>query len=214
MNEQLELWTGEFGDEYTRRNKISRFNTGCRAKALFWAWERMGFFGRVLEVGAGQGANALALKQCSEMFGTDLADYVGIEPNKLAFKRLKKVAKGSINAAWLDGEYTDSYPHGSFDVVLTMGMLIHVPEEELNVFIRKMFDSIPVGGHLIIFEYFSPQRTLQSEYHSEDNALWTDDYGVRVLKECPELDLVDYKFFWKRESGLDDLTGWVFKRRV
>ncbi len=38
------------------------------------------------------------------------------------------------------------------------------------------------------------------------------DLAVFWMSQHPGLSLVDYGFFWKRASGLDNLTWWLFRK--
>ena len=46
-----------------------------------------------------------------------------------------------------------------------------------------------------------------------ENRLFKRDFGGLWLDTCPDLRVVAYGFAWKRLTGLDNLTWWLFEKR-
>jgi hypothetical protein len=50
-------------------------------------------------------------------------------------------------------------------------------------------------------------------YRGHDNALWRRDYGSLFLDTFSDLKCTAHMFAWKRATGLDNLTFWVFEKQ-
>ena len=98
---------------------------------------------------------------------------------------------------------------GSIDLVFTSGVLIHVAPEFLEVAYREMYRV--ARRYLLTIEYFSAEPETKT-YRGEDGLLFKRDFGSLWLDLFPPLILVDYGFFWKRATGLDNLTWWLFAK--
>ena len=65
--------------------------------------------------------------------------------------------------------------------------------------------------YIVCVEYFSDQpETIPYRGHSE--VLFKRDFGSLWLDCFPDLRVLDYGFFWKRLTGLDNLTWWLFEK--
>ena len=201
---QLKHWRGDFGDAYTDRNAITETVLADRERA----WARiLGTMAtppkRILEVGANAGLNLRAIARVSD------AELTALEPNDSARARL--IADGVVLEERALGGYAGNIaePDGYFDLVFTCGVMIHIPESELAPACREIYRV--TRGHIACLEYFSPTpETIP--YRGHDQLLFKRDFGGFWLDLFPDLSLVDYGFFWKRVSGLDDLTWWLFKK--
>ena len=60
-------------------------------------------------------------------------------------------------------------------------------------------------------EYFSPKAETIS-YRGETDLLFKNDFGSLYLDLFPDLRLVDYGFFWRRTTVMDDCTWWLFRK--
>jgi spore coat polysaccharide biosynthesis protein SpsF len=60
-------------------------------------------------------------------------------------------------------------------------------------------------------EYFSPKAEA-IRYRGEDDLLFRNDFGSLYLDMFPDLQLVDYGFFWRRTTVMDDCTWWLFRK--
>ena len=49
-------------------------------------------------------------------------------------------------------------------------------------------------------------------YRGHTEALFKRDFGSFWLDCFPDLRVLDYGFFWKRLTGLDNLTWWLFEK--
>lgn len=196
----VDLWSGQFGDEYTSRNKRSPL--GARLNA----WKMIFPQGcqSVLEVGANVGQNIEAIAQISA------CELAACEPNDYAREELVNTGLMSERAVTSDTADKLSFPTAHVDLVFTWGVLIHVPLAKL---LKSMQEIHRVSKRWIIAaEYFAPQEEM-IRYREHDNALWRRDYGSLYLDMFPDLKCTMNMFAWKRMTGLDNLTIWVFEKQ-
>lgn len=200
MNRNEDLWAGQFGDDYHKRNAPSD-----RRKLwsdVFGLWEKPVpgcVIKSVCEVGAGLGDNLDALKF---LMGSTLN--VGIEVNSKACQVLTERGFVAVNAPFLEVNAL-----GKFDLVVTRGFLMHVPDADVEKTLRKLYESTNL--YLCVAEYFSPVRR-QVHYHGQDDALWLDDFAGRLLEMYPDLKLIRYGFQYHRDCGGNDVTYFLLKK--
>jgi spore coat polysaccharide biosynthesis protein SpsF len=157
----------------------------------------------ILEVGSNIGINLRALKVVTK------ADLWAVEPNDAARQRL--VDDGVLPAdRVLDGDLGDlPIPTGHVDLSFTRGVLIHVPESDLE---QAALELHRVSRRwILVQEYFAPTPTIV-EYRGHNDMLWKRDYGGLFLDLFPDLEPVMNGFFWKRTTGLDNFNWWLFRK--
>jgi pseudaminic acid biosynthesis-associated methylase len=196
--ERLEqLWAGEFGDAYVERNRAA----GQR-RLEFWreVVDRHGV-DSALEIGCNIGGNLLPL---AELIGAERL--AGVDVNERALEILAEGAP-SIDARRAAGAELP-FPDRSFDLVFTMGVLIHQPDESLGA---VMDEVVRCSQRLVLCgEYFADEPQTVP-YHGESAALFKRDYGRLYRDRFPELRLVDEGHL-TRDDGFDDVTWWLFER--
>lgn len=200
-----DLWRGSFGDAYAERNP-------CIARTV---QGRYALFREMLagdattasaaEIGAGAGANLLALRA---LLGLSVR-LVAVEPNATAREALKKNASLDVEA--VDGTAERiPLPDESVDLAFTSGVLIHVPPELLSAAMSEIFRIS--RRYIGCIEYFNPELE-ERPYRGRGGALWRADYGSLYLDRFPELVSVRYGFAWKRATGLDNVTWHLLEKR-
>jgi spore coat polysaccharide biosynthesis protein SpsF len=158
----------------------------------------------ILEVGANIGRNLRAL---SALTGAEL---YGLEPNAKARQQL--VADGVVKAAnALDGT-AQAIPlkDGAVDLAFTSGVLIHIHPNELPAGCREL--ARVARRYVVVIEYFADQPST-IEYRGRSDLLFKRDFGGFLMDTVPGLTPLDCGFFWRRTSGLDNLTWWLFEKR-
>lgn len=207
-----DLWNGEFGDKYHERNKniqediANRYNLWCRIfnKLLIQPMS-------VLEVGAGNGANLLAINKIMQpvvqriFHATDVNESACANLQRLSAKELPNLA--SIFNGKLDGTiHSDS----SIDLVFTYGVLIH--QNPTTWDLRDMMDQIYriSKQYIVACEYFAPTPE-EVIYRGKKQAMWRGDFG-KLYMDHYNCKLVDYGFAWKEATGLDNVTWWIFEK--
>lgn len=193
-----ELWTGEFGDEYTRRAQSS-----VAARLNLWRTLLPDGCRSVLEVGANIGANLEAIGRISD------CELYATEPNDLAREEL--VNAGFVQPANVTADFADklSWPDEIADLAITSGLLIHIATDKLLPSMKEIHRC--ARRWIISAEYFSPTDEM-IPYRGKRDALWRRDYGSLWLDNFPDLTCHAAVFAWKRMTGLDNLTCWVMEK--
>lgn len=210
--EAIEHWMGEFGDEYTERNAPT--DKTIDSRMVFWT----GVFSTlpvyphsepksILEIGANVGSNLVALDKLYKMHEKPM-DMYAIEPNAKARQLLKQ--QEIRNLRIVEGTAQEiAAPDASFDIVITCGVLIHVPPRELP---KALAEIHRVSRRFIVCaEYFSPEPR-EIKYRGEDGLLFTRDFGGAYLDQFQGLRCTGYSFAWKRFTGMDNVTWWTFEK--
>jgi len=191
---QLETWKGDFGDAYTARQPDSTADREVMWRRVLRSVQPKPK--SVLEVGANRGLNLKAWP-----YGGRLC---GLEPNETAASLLQEsgfgVVEGSAVSIAADKE--------SFDLVFTCGVLIHIPPVELFRACREIH--WVSKRHILAIEYFAAEPE-EKEYRGQGGMLWKRDFGSFWMDNF-DLMPVDSGFFWKRTTGLDNLTWWLFEK--
>src|SRR5690349_9698668 len=142
-SERLEqLWKGDFGDAYTQRNSAAADRRKPFWDALFSDFPCC----RVLEVGCNLGANL-------RWVSTNVAahEVYGVDINESALAQLRGTIP-SVNPVWgraRELPFRDRY----FDMVFTMGVLIHQPPEALPIVMSEIVRCS--RKYVLAGEYFS-----------------------------------------------------------
>lgn len=203
---RLGLWKGAFGDAYTGRNAPKP--ALIEARARMWSRILSAIPGTppasILEVGANLGLNLRALGRVTA------AELYALEPNAKARAILEQhrvVPKARI----LDGT-AEAIPlaDASVDLAFTCGVLIHIAPDDLPGSCREIHRV--VRRYIGCIEYFS-DKPETIPYRGHVDLLFKRDFGAFWLDNFGDLALLDYGFFWKRASGMDNLTWWLFEKR-
>ena len=191
-----QLWGGEFGNAYIERNRK------IQPRDLFWNKIVSEFPSqRVLEVGCNIGCNLHWLAQ-----HVPHHEIYGIDVNRLALAELRH-GMPDVNAVFSHARelpFRDRW----FDMVFTIGVLIHQPETTLPLVMSEIVRCS--RQYVLCGEYWS-DKTVEIPYRDQNGALFKRDYG-RIYQELfPELQLRKQGFLGKAD-GFDDATWWLFER--
>jgi len=198
---QEEFWAGDFGDSYTQRNSADHLQS---SKNWFFsrALNSVQGVNSVLELGANVGLNIRSLRSLFPKLSAH-----AIEVNPKAADELRSllgpdsVTQGSIHS--FDSSQT-------WDLVLSMGLLIHVSPSKLPDVYRVMRKASK--RYILIGEYYS--RIPQSiEYRGFEDRLFRRDFAGEMLDLFPELILRDYGFIYHRDplAPLDDISWFLLE---
>jgi len=194
---QEKLWAGKFGNEYHGRNVQKNRNE-------FWYEVLAGRFSEltsVLELGAGQGDNLVAIG--NYMMGKRVL--VGLDINEQACAQMRERGIVPINSPFIGAQL-----HGRYDLVLTRGFLIHQPLEVLEETLRGIYDLS--SRYICIAEYYATKRRGLL-YRGHFQALWADDFAGRMMELYPDLKLLKYGFKYHTDDG-DDITYFLLEKPV
>ena len=184
-NNTAEFWSGQFGDEYHRRNRVD-----WRKRIPFWK-QIMEITGArsVYEWGCGPGWNLSAIQSGSEW------------PAKVWGNEVNKSAASQGIFAGLDIRLKDygSEIGSEYELVFTAGALIHVEPEYLNFRMNWLIERS--CDYVLSIEYESPEERM-IPYRGENDKLWSRPYG----KLYQDLGLKMVKQFNAGE-GFDNCTA-------
>lgn len=203
---QLEFWRGDFGNTYIERNAASVEH--LRARVAMWAKIMSETVGAppasILEVGSNIGNNLRALRTLTG------AEMYALEPNQQAREILvKDGVVPAVNA--LDGLAAKiDLPDGAVDMAFTSGVLIHVHPDDLLASCAEIHRV--ARRYVVCVEYFS-DKPEAIPYRGHSDKLFKRDFGSFWLDNFPDMQVRDYGFSWKRLTGLDNLTWWLFEKR-
>lgn len=185
----LDLWRGEFGDEYTQRNQVD-----WQQRIPFW--ERiMRFTGArsVFEVGCNAGWNLSAIKS--------VAPYARAAGSDINPRALEQASAAGLEVyECLDFTRVE----GKFDLVFTAGVLIHVEPENVREIMRAIVDKS--FRHVFAIEYGASFEEA-IPYRGHDDKCWKRPYDVLYK------DLGVKQVWYEVEArGFDRCKAWGFEK--
>jgi len=196
--ERLEaLWAGDFGNAYVERNKGAGDVREPFWRSLLTAFPATS----ALEVGCNLGGNlrwVASVLPPQQVFGVDV---------NLSALRTLRASVPDVNAVHTRGRDLPFRDHW-FDLVFTMGVLIHQPESTLPLVMSEIVRCSK--KYVVCGEYFA-ERTVEMPYRGHSGALFKRDYGGLYQSLFPELTLRKQDFMGK-DQGWDDVTYWVFEK--
>lgn len=162
MNVQERWWAGDFGNEYTQRNKID------------WQWRRS-FWElmvekaqprSVLEVGCNAGHNLLALRSVDPTMKLRGVDLNG--------EALAQAREHSLDARDVSGLEVGKLWPQHFDLVFTAGVLIHVAPADILPMMRSIVRASKKW--VLAVEYWAPVEEAVT-YRGHEDRLWRRPFG-------------------------------------
>lgn len=196
--ERLEqLWAGQFGDDYVNRNRHA-----WKTRESFWNRILIEFPARrVLEIGCNVGANIHWIARHMPPGGI-----FGVDINLGALSELRRSVP--LANALCSAARRLPFRDASFDLVFTMGVLIHQPDHSLPLVIEEAYRCS--CKYLFFGEYFADETT-EIPYRGQRGALFKRDYGRISGDLFPDLVLRTTGFLG-RDQGWDDVTYWLFEK--
>ena len=200
---QEKFWSGDFGNEYTDRNKgqsIVDSNGVFFSRALN---KTSSVPQSILELGANCGLNMLALKKLYPA-----CSLTAVELNEKAFESLKEIP--GVNA--ICGSLYEAPAEGKFELVFTKGVLIHLNPERLAEAYDRLYNLS--SRYVLVAEYYSPSPQ-EISYRGNQGVLFKRDFAGEMLDRFSDLKLLDYGFSYRRDAVApqDDLTWFLMERK-
>ena len=203
LNEQESFWIGDFGNEYTLRNDESLIkNKEYFFKNVLKTIE----IDSVFEIGCNSGLNLESIKNVKSSIELN-----GLEINESAYNIVlnKHVCNNIYNTSI--SELDISKNNSKYDLVFTMGVLIHINPEMLTDTYKKMYEMS--NKYILIGEYYS--KTPQAiPYRGFNNKLFKRDFCSEIMNLYNNLELIDYGFTYHNDPyhPLDDITWFLLKK--
>jgi pseudaminic acid biosynthesis-associated methylase len=201
-NDQEIFWSEKYAEDYIKKNAEFDAILGVQA------WEKMlastSGITSLLECGCNIGRNIDSLDRLLPSASKSI-----IEISKPAFDF---VSSRHALAQKFNGSILESSLEGSFDLVYTMGVLIHINPDELLANLQKAYNYS--NKYLLFGEYFN-RAPIMLDYQGQKNRLFKRDFGKLIIENFP-VKLLDYGFHWGHiydAAGFDDITWWIFEKR-
>ena len=191
------LWAGQFGAEYTERNRAA----GERREPFWRDVLAARPCASVLEVGCNLGAN---LGWIAALLPGRLV--VGIDVNRHALGRLRDTAPGARGVA--ASALHLPFAAESFDMVATVGVLIHQSPATVADAMREIARC--ARRYVLCAEYYADALT-EVPYRGQPGSLFKRDFGALYREVIPGLRL-ETTGFLSRAEGWGDVTYWVFEK--
>ena len=188
----LAFWSGDFGKEYTERNRV---DWSLRVPLLRRMIEQTGATS-FLDVGCNAGWNLCALRNINpgvEMSGVDVNDDALAQAADEGFDVVKMPAS----------EVAEFFGSDSAQMVITSGVLIHVPPHELEATMRAIVDVS--AQYVLCIEYDAPEEKMV-EYRGHAHRLWKRPFGK--LYEALGLSVLETGV----AAGYVDCAYWLMER--
>lgn len=178
LTEQEQFWKGEFGSDYTERCRVV-----WRSRIPFWSSiVEMTKPRSILEVGCNAGWNMRALRVVDPT-----VTIRGCEINQTALQEAADVGLYVAEASLFD--LKKEWPDDGFDLVATVGVLIHIAPEDLP---RAMDSIISVSNRYVLAVEYADETEVEVEYRGHTERLWRRPFGrlyvERGLKIISEFD--------------------------
>lgn len=201
LTSQLGAWTSGFGRAYTDRNTMSADAMDATFAARFGVpkttiyRELVGVGrltgGRALEVGCNIGLQLELLGRANPSLAL-----AGVEPQEYAIARARQRLP---TAQFLQGSaFALPFEDGSFDLVFTHGVLIHIHPADLPRALREIHR---VSSRFILaHEYFAPE-TVEVRYREANDMLWKTDFARSYRDLFPALREVELRYYPYLDAG-------------
>jgi len=203
QTDQEHFWQGEFGDQYNQRNSgapLVAWNTAFFTPIV----RRMHNVRSINELGANIGLNLLALKNL-----LPAAELTGVEINA---KAVAELAANLPEATVYHQSILDFVPQRTWDFVFTKAVLIHINPQALPEVYTKLYAA--AGRYLMVAEYYNP-AAVEVTYRGHSGKLFKRDFAGEMLRQYPDLTLVDYGFVYHGDVNFpqDDITWFLLEKK-
>ena len=206
MNEQQKFWASTYADEYIQKNSHFDREKGVAAWRLML--KKMVPINSFLECGCNIGRNIDFL---NEVLPHASKAIIEISQPAFEFVSSRHDLANAFNGAIEEADSITNFGESSFDLVFTIGVLIHIHPDNLLKNMERMYKLS--SGYILIGEYFN-RTPVMLEYQGAKEKLFKRDFG-KLFIENFSVELVDYGFLWGHlydNAGFDDITWWLFKK--
>jgi spore coat polysaccharide biosynthesis protein SpsF len=190
------FWAGDFGNEYTERNQV---DWSLRVPLLQRMIEQTGAES-FLDVGCNAGWNLMALRKISPDFLMS-----GVDVNHAALAQAAAEGFDVINMPAASIADADELGAECAQMVITSGVLIHIPPVELDAVMRAIVAAS--SRYVLCIEYDAPVETMV-DYRGHQHRLWKRPFGelyerlgMSVLETGVADGYVDCKYWLLEKSN-------------
>lgn len=189
---QEQFWAGDFGNSYTERNRVNWLD-----RVPFWT-KIIGLTGAqsALEVGCNCGWNLLAIRAVSlgvHLNGIDVNEHALLQARRFGFAAARITAPVAAALSIL-----------KYDLVFTVGCLIHVSPESLTETMKAIKD---LSRRYVLAVEYEADKEEEIDYRGHAERLWKRPYG-KLYQEMG-LTLIDSG---DAGEGFDRCTFWLLEK--
>ncbi len=203
LTPQEDFWKNTITESYARDNSFFDERLGIDA------WEEI--LSKVNK------ADILSYLDCGSNIGRNIAFLEKVLPTASA--NIIELAQGPYDKCTKNFNIKESFLgpiktaefNVKFDLVFTIGVLIHLNPDDLLKSMNRMYEMS--SRYILIGEYFS-RTPIMIEYRGEEDRLFKRDFG-KLFIENFDSNLIDCGFLWGHEydkAGFDDITYWLFEK--
>jgi pseudaminic acid biosynthesis-associated methylase len=191
------LFAGEFGAEYTERNRA----VDARKPAFFHELFKRHGARRVLECGSNLGLNLTECARDPEM------DVWGLDIQRRAIREAWARQEGGnfVVGSLFELPFRDAF----FDLAFTCGVLIHVPPAGIADAVKEMHR---VSRRFLLCAEYHDEKEVAVPWRGQPAALFRRNYRKLFLGLCPDLELVE-EGYKGPDEGFDRITWHLFRKR-
>jgi pseudaminic acid biosynthesis-associated methylase len=200
-NSQEKFWSEQYSDDYIKKN--SKFNIDLGLEGWNKMLAKTKNIKNLLECGCNIGRNINLLEIILPEVEKSVIE---ISSQALEIAKKKYKIKNSFNGPIINAQFDEK-----FDLVFTMGVLIHIHPNDLIKNMSRIYDFST--NYILIGEYFN-RTPISIKYQGEDDRLFKNDFG-KIFQTNFNLKIVDYGFLWGHiydTAGFDDFTWWLFQK--
>jgi pseudaminic acid biosynthesis-associated methylase len=204
-SEQEQFWANIYADEYIKKNLTFDDAMGASAWTIMLSKATPGKIQRYLECGCNVGRN---IQQITNVLPEARASVIEISDPAFRYVTTKFPIEYAFNGPILNSQFNAE----QFDLVFTMGVLIHINPDHLLDHMQKIYSYS--SQYVLIGEYFS-RTPVMIEYQGQKDRLFKRDFGKLFMENFP-VSLIDYGFLWGHiydKAGFDDITWWLFRKK-
>lgn len=201
-NDQENFWANRYAGDYIKKN--SHFDNELGAVAWGEMLRKVKDVRNYLECGCNIGRN---IDQLQIVMPHAVPSIIEISEPAFDFVTAHHAFEHAFKGAILESAFDKS----AFDLVFTMGVLIHIEPGQLLAHMERMFDYS--RKYILIGEYFN-RTPVSIEYQGEMDRLFKRDFGKLFIQNF-DVKLLDYGFLWGHvydAAGFDDITWWLFEK--
>jgi pseudaminic acid biosynthesis-associated methylase len=209
--EQMVVWQGVFGKEYSNRNTLSpdemddlyRKNYGVSRTDLNKRFlDEMDHSIRILEVGCNVGNQLLCLQKMGfhNLYGIELQPYA-VELSKSRTHYINIIQGTAFDIPFKDG---------FFDLVFTSGLLTHISPSDIHDAMHEIYRS--TKKWIFGFEAHA-ERYVEVTYRKQQGLFWKVDYVKVYIELFKDLEISIEERMKYLDSQNEDTMFLLRKRR-
>lgn len=192
-SDQEKYWAEQYAINYIKKNEVFDHTLGVQAWKLMLA-KIESDISSLLECGCNIGRN---IEQLNRVIPKSQKSIIEISEPAYNFVTQKYDLSHTFHGPLIDSNFKEQ----SFDLVFTMGVLIHINPDQLLDHMEKMFNYS--SKYILMGEYFN-RTPVSIEYQGENDRLFKRDFG-KLFIESFDCKLVDYGFYGDTFTTLLDL---------